>query len=40
MEALVGMNPDDVHPNADVNENGRIGIEEVIYILQELSELR
>ena len=40
LKISVGISWSDVYSNRDVNEDGRIGIEEVIYILQKISGLR
>lgn len=40
MKVLAGMKPEGVRSVADVNGDGRIGIEEVVYILRRLSQSR
>ena len=40
LQVLAGMEPSPVFKEADVNEDGKIGLEEVIYILQEVGDLR
>jgi len=40
LKVSVGISVGDVYPDRDVNGDGRIGIEEVIYILQKISGLR
>ncbi len=41
LQVLVGLEPStSVHKEADVNGDGRIGLEEVIYILQKVARLR
>ena len=40
LQIVAGLNPDGAHLNADVNGDGKIGIEEVVYILQHVALLR
>ncbi len=40
LQILAGLNPSNVFVSADVNSNNKIGLEEVIYILQKVSGLR
>ena len=40
LQILCGLNPGEVNKDADVNGDGRIGLQEVIYILQNVSGLR
>jgi len=40
LQVLAGINPPDVNVGADVNGDNRIGLEEVVYILQKAAELR
>ena len=40
LQVLCGLNPDEVNKDADVNGDGRIGLQEVIYILQTVAGLR
>jgi len=37
LQVLAGMETADISPDADVNGNGRIGTEEAVYILKEIS---
>ncbi len=39
LKVLAGLNPGGVHSSADINEDTRIGIEEVIHALREISKL-
>jgi len=40
LKIIVGLNPGGVHLNADVNGDGKIGLAEVFYIQQKVSDLR
>jgi hypothetical protein len=40
LQVVAGLNPPNVFASADVNNDNKIGLEEVIYILQKLSGLR
>ncbi len=40
LKAFVGLSPEHVYRGADVNEDGKIGLAEVIYIIQIISDLR
>ena len=41
LRVIAGVEPSStVHVEADVNEDGKIGLEEVIYVLQKVSGLR
>jgi hypothetical protein len=40
LQTLAGLNPAGVNVGADVNNDGKIGLEEVIYILQKSAGLR
>jgi hypothetical protein len=40
LKVSVGISGGDVYPDRDVNGDGRIGIEEVLYILQKVSKVR
>lgn len=40
LKILSGMNRNDIHTDAEVNGDGKIGTEELIYMLQFVSELR
>jgi len=40
LQILAGINPPDVNVGADVNNDGRIGLEEVVYILPKVAGLR
>jgi len=40
LQVLAGINPPDVNVGADVNSDNKIGLEEVVYILQKAAELR
>ena len=40
LKILAGIPPASVNPGADVNRDQRIGLEEVIYVLQKVAELR
>jgi len=40
LQVVAGLNPADVNIGADVNNDEKIGLEEVIYILQKVAGLR
>lgn len=40
LKVLIGMNPEGVNIGADINKDGKIGSEDVIYVLQAVSWLR
>ena len=40
LQIIAGLNPEGVNLNADVNGDGKIGLAEVLYILQTVSGLR
>jgi hypothetical protein len=40
LKIMIGLNPDDVHADADMNGDGKIGLQEVIFILQKTAGLR
>ena len=37
LQIIVGLNPDGVNFNAEVNGDGKIGLAEILYIMQEVS---
>jgi len=37
---IVGLNPPRINPGADVNGDGKIGLAEMIYILQKVAGFR
>lgn len=40
LQIVAGLSPEGIHLSADVNGDGKIGLEEVIYILQKVSKIR
>ena len=40
LQILAGLKPADINQYSDINEDDKIGIQEAIYILQTISELR
>jgi len=40
LQVLAGINPPNINVGADVNNDGKIGLEEVVYILQKVAGLR
>jgi len=40
LQLLAGFEPANIKPESDINGNGKIGLEEAVYILQKVSEMR